>query len=147
MTPPLRRVLFLCTGNYYRSRFAEILFNHLALEQGVPAVADSAGLAPACWTRNPGALSPHTLEALQMRGIVPHLRLPRDVTPQDFHSSARVIAMKEEEHRPMVHSRFNAFARKVEYWAFDDIEDQPPGVVVPAIERRVRELLAELTQK
>ena len=24
---PMKTVLFLCTGNYYRSRFAEILFN------------------------------------------------------------------------------------------------------------------------
>ena len=27
-------VLFLCTGNYYRSRFAEILFNHAAQSGG-----------------------------------------------------------------------------------------------------------------
>lgn len=25
--PPMKRVLFLCTGNCYRSRFAEICFN------------------------------------------------------------------------------------------------------------------------
>jgi protein-tyrosine phosphatase len=147
MTPGFQRVLFLCTGNYYRSRFAEILFNHLAQEQGGRMVADSAGLAPECWTRNPGPLSPHTLEALQTRGIAPHLRLPRDVTPADFDSFSRVIAMKEAEHRPLVQTRFSSFARKVEYWAFDDIDDQPPQVVVPAIETRVRELLAELTQK
>jgi len=36
-------VLFLCTGNYYRSRFAEFLFNALAAEAGVDWVAESAG--------------------------------------------------------------------------------------------------------
>jgi protein-tyrosine phosphatase len=25
-----KQVLFLCTGNYYRSRYAEELFNHLS---------------------------------------------------------------------------------------------------------------------
>jgi protein-tyrosine phosphatase len=28
-------MLFLCTGNYYRSRFAELLFNHLAKQRGL----------------------------------------------------------------------------------------------------------------
>lgn len=34
-------VLFLCTGNYYRSRFAEIYFNALAAQRGSPWRADS----------------------------------------------------------------------------------------------------------
>ena len=40
----MREILFLCTGNYYRSRFAEVLFNHLARESGVKAHAASRGL-------------------------------------------------------------------------------------------------------
>ena len=40
-----KRVLFLCTGNYYRSRFAEILFNQLAPTRGLNWRADSRGLA------------------------------------------------------------------------------------------------------
>ena len=31
-----RTVLFLCTGNYYRSRFAEIIFNSVAGKMGLP---------------------------------------------------------------------------------------------------------------
>jgi hypothetical protein len=30
-----RTVLFLCMGNYYRSRFAEILFNSVAVKMGL----------------------------------------------------------------------------------------------------------------
>jgi len=40
----MKRVLFLCTGNYYRSRLAEILFNHLAKERTLDWHADSSGL-------------------------------------------------------------------------------------------------------
>jgi protein-tyrosine phosphatase len=38
-------VLFLCTGNYYHSRFAEILFNSVASRMGLPWRASSRGLA------------------------------------------------------------------------------------------------------
>ncbi len=40
-----KTVLFLCTGNYYRSRFAEILFNSVAGNMGLPWQASSKGLA------------------------------------------------------------------------------------------------------
>ena len=40
-----KTVLFLCTGNYYRSRFAEILFNSVAGKMGLQWRASSRGLA------------------------------------------------------------------------------------------------------
>ena len=39
-----KNVLFLCTGNYYRSRFAEILFNSVAGRMGLPWKASSRGM-------------------------------------------------------------------------------------------------------
>ena len=53
-------VLFLCTGNYYRSRFAEVLFNHLARERGLRWRAESRGLDLAIGVNNVGPISPHT---------------------------------------------------------------------------------------
>ena len=38
-------VLFLCTGNYYRSRFAEAVFNSVAARMGLSWRASSRGLA------------------------------------------------------------------------------------------------------
>ena len=40
-----KTVLFLGTSNYYRSRFAEVLFNSVARKMGLPWRASSRGLA------------------------------------------------------------------------------------------------------
>ena len=40
-----KNVLFLCTGNYYCSRFAEILFDSVAGKMGLHWKASSRGLA------------------------------------------------------------------------------------------------------
>src|SRR5207248_1759301 len=65
--PQMKTILFLCTGNYYRSRYAEILFNWKAKESGLAWEADSRGLDP--HLSNPGPMSRHTMSALGKLGI------------------------------------------------------------------------------
>lgn len=144
--PEARRVLFLCSGNYYRSRFAEHLFNHLAEAEGLPDRADSAGLWPECHTHNPGSISPHTIAALAERGVAlpTRLRPPRDVEQADIELSTITIALKEAEHRELVSKRFPALLERVEFWHVDDVGDAPPSVALPMIERLVRELVQRL---
>jgi len=144
--PELQRVLFLCSGNYYRSRFAELLFDHLAAAEGLPYRADSAGLWPECHTHNPGPISPHTIAALGERGVpLPSVhRTPRDVRASDIQGAAITIALKEAEHRAIVSQRFPALLERVEFWHVDDVGDAPPSVALPLIERLVRELLQRL---
>ena len=141
-----RRVLFLCSGNYYRSRFAELFFNHLAEAERLSYRADSAGLWPECRTHNPGPMSPHTIAALGERGVaLPSvLRLPRDVRQSDIEHSTLTVALKEAEHRPIVVSRFPAMLERVEFWHVDDVGDAPPSVALPMIDRLVRELVRRL---
>src|SRR5690606_33842298 len=72
---PTRTVLFLCTGNYYRSRFAELLFNaRISPEAGWRA--ESRGFEPS--PLNPGPISSAVLERLTALGIPhpPTLRMP-----------------------------------------------------------------------
>ena len=51
-----KTVVFVCTGNYYRSRFSEYLFNALAKKSGLQWRATSRGLR--AWTvgANEGAI-------------------------------------------------------------------------------------------
>jgi protein-tyrosine phosphatase len=141
-----RQVLFLCSGNYYRSRFAEHLFNHLAEAGGLAFRADSAGLWPDCHTHNPGPMSPHTIAALGERGVrLPAvLRAPRDVQQSDIENSTITVALKEAEHRPLVTKQFPALLERVEFWHVDDVGDAPPSVALPMIEGLVRELVQRL---
>ncbi len=44
MSTNLKTVVFICTGNYYRSRFSEYLFNALAEKSGLFWRATSRGL-------------------------------------------------------------------------------------------------------
>jgi protein-tyrosine phosphatase len=143
----VRRVLFLCSGNYYRSRFAEHLFNHLAEASGLAYRADSAGLWPQCHTHNPGPMSRESIAALQERGIIlpTELRSPRDVQAADISAAALTIALKEAEHRSIVVSRFPELLDRVEFWQVDDVDCAPPSVALPMIERHVRELVARLS--
>jgi len=58
--------LFICTGNYYRSRFAEAVFNHHAAETNLKWQAFSRGVGhPPC---PDDGLSIHTRNALTARG-------------------------------------------------------------------------------
>ncbi len=139
-------VLFLCSGNYYRSRFADLLFNARAGERGLPWIADSRGLAPECFSRNEGPIARSTVDALAARHVHftrPH-RSPLDVTEADLARATRIIALKEAEHRAMLRERFPAYENRVEYWHVHDVDAATPADALPEIERLVHELLASL---
>ena len=141
----MKRVLFLCSGNYYRSRFAEIYFNWLAQERGLAWRAESRGLA--LDARNAGPISRYTLSSLAVRGIScdAYLRAPLPVTAADFAAAQRIIAVKEAEHRSIVEGRFAAWCDVVEYWRIHDVDCATPDEALPLLERAVSDLLERLS--
>ena len=143
---PLRTVLFLCTGNYYRSRFAEELFNHLADECKLPYRATSLGFTPHP-DINPGSMSQFALRGLSKLGIAPRnrSRMPAAVTASDFDSHPRCVALCDREHRPMMKRMFPNQFSKVEFWQVEDLGFEPPERALAAIEQQVRNLIAELS--
>jgi protein-tyrosine phosphatase len=145
MTRP-DRVLFLCTGNYYRSRYAEELFNHRAGLEGLAWRAFSRGVAERLSPNNVGPISPYTLDALLAKGIAPDgaARNPKLCTDDDLAEAELVVALKDAEHRPMIEQRFAAVAHRIEYWDVDDIEYLDPPTALSKIDELIGRLIGRL---
>lgn len=143
----MKRIIFLCTGNYYRSRFCEEYFNHRAGLRDLSWRADSRGLAPDVTVfRNPGPLSPKTLDALRTLGVGlnGNLRYPLAAHPFDFIEADRTIALSQREHEPMVESFFPAHKRIVEYWEVGDVEIESPASAIGKMIELTDRLLDEV---
>lgn len=124
--PPRQTVLFLCTGNYYRSRFAEILFNSMAGKMGLPWIASSRALALERGVNNVGPMAAPAIKALEALGIrAPEAvnRMPAQVMADDFERATRIVALKLDEHRPLLEERFPAWTEKAEFWTVDDVPE------------------------
>ncbi len=139
MTAQHSRLLFLCTGNYYRSRFAELLFNHHAAEGNLPWRAFSRGLAIEMVGKDAGLISPATTYALNMKGIPLNgeIRAPIALAEQDLTSASHVVALKHAEHYPLMSSKFPHWADRIEYWHVHDIDVESPVLALPQIEKAV----------
>jgi protein-tyrosine phosphatase len=144
--PRTRQVLFLCTGNYYRSRFASELFDVLAADAGLDWRSFSRGLATERGAHNIGPMSPNAVKGLEARGIqlTKPVRSPLEARAEDLRRADLLIALKEKEHRTLVEERFPTWANGIEYWDIDDVEQEPPSESLAKMEDRVRELVARL---
>jgi protein-tyrosine phosphatase len=140
-----KTVLFICTGNFYRSRFAEAVFNYHASKEGLPWKAISRGLA-IHWATGP--LSPFTAGALAVRQIPLHHTGPdrMQLTEDDLKSAELRVVMDRSEHFAMMMEHFPLWSSQVEYWDVPDLPINHPEEALPAIEGKVLELLERLSK-
>jgi len=138
-------VLFVCTGNYYRSRFAEAVFNFKARQRGLSWTAFSRGLNPTA--KRPDNLSPFAVQELRRLGI-PLERpaaSPRRLGEQDLRQARIVVALDRVEHEPMLRAAFPAFdLSRLVFWNVKDIPLMSPDVALPIIVREIDALIARL---
>lgn len=138
----LKTVLFLCTGNYYRSRFAEAYFNSVAAKMCLSWIAASRGLAIERGVNNIGPMAVAAINALKNMGGCfgnDFARFPLQVTVNDLEGADRIIALKHAEHLPLLQERFPTWLEKVEFWQVDDAPE-----ALALIEREVMYLTARL---
>lgn len=135
-------VLFICTGNYYRSRFAEALFNHYAELSGLRWCAISRGLAiDRVIERND--LSSFTLAGLVERGVERRHISPEKtaLTAQDLANANLIIGLCEAEHRPLIEKTHPLWADQVIYWKVPDLPHCSPNQALSEIECEILLLL------
>ena len=145
----MNTVLFLCTGNYYRSRFAEELFNHHAQRAGFDWRAQSRGLAVERGGDNIGPISPSVLHALKELAIVARGadRFPLQCTVSDLAGAHFIVAVKETEHRPLMRVRFADWEHLPDYWNVHDIDEATPAEALSLLTQQVGELLLRFAER
>jgi hypothetical protein len=65
--------------------------------------------------------------------------MPAQVTTDDLERADRIVALKQDEHLPLLQERFPAWAEKVEFWHVDDAP-----AVLGLIEQEVMGFIARL---
>lgn len=141
----MKRVLFLCTGNYYRSRFAEIYFNHRASALGLDWRAESrALLVDLTHTGNIGPISPHAVRTLEAIGVpVPEpARFPLALADGEAARFDRIVALDRSEHEPFVADRLPSEQGRVDYFDIRDVEDEAPEASMARLRRSLDRVLA-----
>jgi len=140
------KVLFLCTGNYYRSRLAEEFLRARARVKGIDLSTDSAALGIVPNPINVGPMRREAIDYLEQNGIhsASVMRFPRKCTAGDLDSSEIVIGLNKPEHQWMVEEQFPGLAVQVRYWNVPDMEEDP-GLIGPGLIRaNVDSLLEEI---
>jgi len=142
-----KKVLFICTGNYYRSRYAEAVFNHHARRRNLLWEAFSRGTAP--YGNRDDKLSPHTEGEMRAKGIAPDCTAPQPVelTELDLETADYVVALNEKEHKPMIAHLFPGWSAHIHYWNISDLDESLPSDTLPRIETHVLQLLDTLEKQ
>jgi protein-tyrosine-phosphatase len=142
------RILFLCTGNYYRSRYAEELFNHLARRNGLNWEAESRALAIEHGISNVGPMAKSSLDALVADGAraAAASRFPLPCTVEDLLKADIVTAVNEAEHRDLLTKRFSGWEDRVIYWHVHDLDRAQPSEALGMLRSLVYALVRDLSE-
>jgi protein-tyrosine phosphatase len=139
-----KTVVFICTGNFYRSRFSEYLFNALAKKSGLQWRAMSRGLR-AKTAANEGPLSELAAYRLTAVGVpFDWKRFPVQLSEADLENADLIVALKKSEHYAMMVEQFPAWADRITYWQIDDIDCATADEALPICESCVTSLVETL---
>ena len=144
-TMKCKTVVFICTANFYRSRFSEYLFNALAKEQGLQWRATSRGLKTWTVAAHEGSIAEFTAYRLTAMGVpFDGQRFPIQLSDVDLENADLVVAVKKAEHHAMMVEQFPKWADTIQYWHVDDMDCATADESLPICEARVKFLVKTL---
>jgi len=145
MPTTLKTVVFICSGNFYRSRFCEYLFNALAKKSGLHWRATSRGLRTWGIGEREGPISEFAAYRLIALDIpFDGQRLPIQLSEVDLEDADLVIALKKTEHHAMMVEQFPTWADRITYWRIDDMDCATADESLPICEGCVKFLVDTL---
>ena len=146
--PKEKAVLFICTGNLYRSRFAEALFNFYGSENKSGWKAFSRGLDLTSLTSSQKKLkvSGLVIEGLGDLGIPFSFAdgQPTQLTQNDLEQSDYIVALNRQEHQFTLEKTFPSQKSKIHYWEIGDSKTIKPAEAIRLINGKVKALLNSL---
>ena len=145
MPTNLKTVVFICTGNFYRSRFSEYLFNALAKERGLFWRATSRGLRTWIVDKHEGPISEFAAYRLTALDVpFDRARFPIQLSELDLEDADLVVALKKDEHHEIMVEQFPAWADRITYWNVDDLDYATADEALPLCEACVKSLVDRL---
>lgn len=141
----MNKILFVCTGNYYRSRFAEIYFNVQSEKRNLDWNAFSKGFDISN-NSNIGLISNHVICELQELKIsLPNdLTFPKILTENDLMQAKKIIAMNLSEHKPFVLKQFPTWIDKFTFWSIYDLYEEEASLSLKKLKNKIDQLLHDL---
>ena len=73
------------------------------------------------------------------------VRFPQQVHEADFARAARIIALDETEHRPLLVHRFPHWVDHVEFWLVPDVPRAPVTHALATMDTQVRSLIRSIS--
>jgi len=141
----MKKVLFVCTANIHRSRFAEEVFNFFCTKHNKDYHAFSAGLRVGDYSYR--KIYFPALENLKIFNIIP--KRPNDLSKHikdvNLENYDKIICMDEDEHKPMVNSDPKLSNYNFEYWNITDMPKVDSNVSLPICYKKVENLLNEMS--
>ena len=136
----MTKVLFVCTANIHRSRFAEEVFNYFSEKNKKSASAFSAGLRVGDY--NFRKIYYPALDNLEKFNILPKRadELSVHINNIDLNQYDRLICMDKNEHKPMVQSDSHLSTFKFEYWDITDMPKVDSNISLPKCYKQVESL-------
>ena len=141
-----KELLFICTGNYYRSRFAEIYFQHLSDLLKLDWKSKSRGfeIERADYMADIyGELSPFIrdhLNILNLKEDEGRKRVP--LNKSDLDSADLIVILDKGEHNQYLRQyAISEDDLKVIFWNVKDIHDWTPKETISLIENECQKLV------